>query len=91
VVHFDVYLAGRGGVTIEESVIPLSEGAIAVGPTVSVGVGSRMWLAERTALKLELRDDFQLQSRSVTESTHLKQNANIILGVTMLSPPKERR
>lgn len=91
VVHFDAYLAGRAGVSIEQSVIPLSEGAIAVGPTLSPGVGARLWLAQKTALRVELRDDLQLQRRSVTASTHLKQNANISVGITMLSAPKERR
>jgi outer membrane beta-barrel protein len=91
VVHYDVYLAGRAGVSNEQSVIPLDEGGISVGPTLSPGIGARLWLAERSALRIELRDDLQIQRRSVTASTHLKQNANISLGFSILSPPKGRR
>lgn len=91
VIHFDVYLAGRLGVSAEQSVIPVEVGALAISPTLSPAVGARFWAGQRTALRFELRDDVSVQRRAVTESTHVTQNANVTLGVSFLSPPKGER
>jgi outer membrane beta-barrel protein len=89
VVHFDVYGAARGGITLEQSVIP--KGGIAVAPTVSLGVGTRFFWGERYAIRVELRDDALIESRKLTNTVHFKQNANLTVGFTMLSPVKESR
>ena len=83
VIHYDVYLAARAGVTFEQSVI--DGGGSALGPTVSPGIGSRMFLSRRLALRAEFRDDLMLQRRQLTDTTAFKQNANLTLGMTLLS------
>ncbi|MBN2798100.1 MAG: outer membrane beta-barrel domain-containing protein [Deltaproteobacteria bacterium] len=88
VVHFDLYATGRGGITLEQSVIP--SGGLAVAPTVSGGVGARVFLDEGAVLRLELRDDAMVEHRSLTDTTHLKQNVNLTVGYTLLSPRRDR-
>jgi len=87
VVHYDVYLAGRLGVTFEQSII--EGGGSALGPTLSPGIGSRLFLSRSTALKAEFRDDLMLQRRSLTETTAFKQNASVTVGFTLLTGGKE--
>jgi outer membrane beta-barrel protein len=89
VIHFDVYGTARGGVTIEQSVIP--KGGIAVAPTISLGLGTRFFWGSKYALRVEIRDDAMIERRKLTATTHLKQNANITVGFSFLSPVKERR
>ncbi|MCB9668210.1 MAG: outer membrane beta-barrel domain-containing protein [Alphaproteobacteria bacterium] len=83
VVHFDIYFAGRGGVSLERSVIP--DGSFALAPTVSPGIGSRFFLGDDTTLRVELRDDVLLERRALTSSWNLKQNAGVTVGLTKLS------
>lgn len=87
ILHFDVYLPLRLGATVEQSVIP--SGGMAFGPTLSPGIGGRFFLGQRTALKLELRDDLVVEYRSLTDSLEFKQNANVTLGLGFLSAVKE--
>ena len=89
VVHYDVYGTARGGITLEQSVIP--SGGIAVAPTVSLGIGTRFFWGDKYAIRVELRDDCMIERRKLTASTHFKQNANITVGFTMLSPVKGKR
>ncbi len=89
VIHFDVYGAARGGVSIESSVIP--GGGLAFAPTISPGLGTRFYLGPKTALRVELRDDVLFEWREVTSSLELKQNANITAGFSFFSASKERR
>jgi outer membrane beta-barrel protein len=88
VLHYDVYGTARAGVSMEQSVIPA--GGFAIAPTLSLGVGSRIFLSENTALRLEFRDDMLVEYRQLTESMHFKQNANLLIGLSMLSPAKRR-
>ena len=85
VVHFDVYLAGRAGVTLSESVIPLKQGGMSASPTLSPALGARLWLNEDATLRVELRDDVLLQNRSVTDTWHVQQNMNVTAGMTFFS------
>lgn len=85
--HFDVYFAGRGGITIENSLIPL--GGTPISPTLSGGVGARFFLGDRSTLRVEMRDDLLLQRRSLTSSWHLNQNAMLLAGFTVLSKGKQ--
>jgi len=86
VVHFDVYGVARGGVTLEQSVIP--DGGFAVAPTVSLGLGGRFFASESLAVRVELRDDLMVEYRPLTQSTHFKQNAGITIGVSFMTPKK---
>jgi outer membrane beta-barrel protein len=86
IVHFDLYGAARAGATAELSMIP--GGGVAVSPTVSLAIGSRVFLNKGTALRLEIRDDVLFQYRKLTEQTRVKQNANLQIGVTFLGPSK---
>ena len=85
VVHFDVYLAGRAGVTLSDSVIPLKQGGLEVSPTLSPALGSRLWVNEDTTFRVELRDDVVVQHRSVTDTWHIQQNMNVTAGMTFFS------
>lgn len=88
ILHHDVYGTARAGVTLEQSIIP--GGGVALSPTFSLGVGSRLWIGKNLALRAELRDDMLIQRRKLTESTHFKQNLGFTFGITTWSPVKER-
>jgi outer membrane beta-barrel protein len=87
--HFDLYLAGRAGLSIESSVIPT--GGLAFAPTLSPGIGARVFTGDNLALRVELRDDLLLEYRSLVESFAFKQNANVTVGMTVLSKAKGAR
>ena len=87
IVHFDVYGAARVGGSLEQSVIP--DGGLAFAPTVSLAVGTRFFTFTNGAIRVELRDDMLIESRKLTQTTHLKQNANVLIGFTMLSKVKD--
>jgi outer membrane beta-barrel protein len=86
VLHHDLYGVVRAGITLEQSII---EG-FSPSPTLSLGVGARVWTSERFALRFEVRDDMLIQRRSLTESTHFKQNVNLTIGFVRFSPPQRR-
>ena len=86
VVHFDIYLAGRAGATVEQSLIP--EGGVPVAPTLSPAIGNRIFLGKGLGLRLELRDDILLQPRKLTENLKLKQNVLLLIGVSALKQRK---
>lgn len=88
VFHFDIYGALRGGGSLEQSVLP--DGGLGFGPTLSPGIGSRVFVGENTAVRLEVRDDLLVERRAITSSWEFKQNANVTLGLTFLSAVKER-
>ncbi len=88
VIHFDVYFAARGGVTLERSIVP--DGSFALGPTLSPGIGTRFFVGENTTLRVELRDDVLLERRALTDSWHIKQNAGVTVGLTFFSKKDER-
>jgi outer membrane beta-barrel protein len=88
VYHFDLYGVARGGLTVEQSVLP--DGDLAFGPTLSPGLGMRLFLGKNTALRVEFRDDVLLERREITQSTHIKQNANVTLGLVFLSKVEGR-
>jgi outer membrane beta-barrel protein len=88
ILHHDLYGTARGGVTIEQSIIP--GGGVAVSPTLSLGVGSRVWVGENLSFRFELRDDMLIQRRQLTESTHFKQNLGFTFGLTKFTAVKER-
>ena len=82
--HYDVYGLAGGGITVEESFMPDTD--FSYGPTVSVGIGSRIFLSSGSILRVQLRDDFVLQSRAKTAETqglYLKQNLTVSVGFTI--------
>jgi outer membrane beta-barrel protein len=89
ILHFDVYVAGRAGLTVESSVIP--QGGMGFGPTLSPGIGGRFFTGKNTAVKVELRDDLLIEQRALTQSWEFKQNADVTVGMVFLSGVKERR
>lgn len=89
IVHFDVYGTARAGITLSQSVIP--KGGTAVAPTVSLGVGGRVFQGPRGTVRLETRDDLMVEHRQLTDTTHFKQVVNLTVGYTMLSKPKAGR
>ena len=90
VIHFDVYLAGRAGVTVQDSVIPVNEGAIGIAPTLSPGIGARFWTDDNVTFRVELRDDVAIEQRSITDTWHVKQNVNVTAGLTFFSKKASR-
>lgn len=88
IVHFDVYLALRAGLTVERSVLP--DHTLAFAPTLSPALGTRYFLAPAAALHVALRDDLTILRYTLTQETKLKQNANVTVGLTFLSPAKDR-
>jgi len=88
VYHFDLYGVARGGLTVEQSVLP--DGDLAFGPTLSPGLGMRLFVGKNTALRVEFRDDVVIERRSITQSTHVKQNANVSFGLVFLSKVEGR-
>ena len=80
--HYDGYLLAGGGLTIEQAFMP--DGDISLGPTLSLGLGSRIFLRNGNALRAQLRDDLILQSRSKTGEFYLKQNVTFSIGYVLL-------
>lgn len=83
VLHFDVYGTLRAGFSVEQSVLP--DGTLAFGPTLSPGIGARVFTGPRTALHVAFRDDLLIERRPLTQSTDFKQNANVTVGLTFLT------
>ncbi len=88
VYHFDLYGVARAGLTVEQSVLP--DGDLAFGPTISPGLGMRLFVGKNTALRVEFRDDVLLERRAITQSSHVKQNANVSFGLVFLSKATSR-
>lgn len=88
IVHHDLYGVARAGVTLEQSAIDRT--IITPSPTISLGLGARVWTSQTYALRIEIRDDMMLQRRKLTETTHFKQNANVTIGITRFSPVKTK-
>lgn len=87
IVHHDVYLAGRGGLTVEQSMIPT--GGMPFAPTLSAGLGARFFLGEGATLRVEVRDDVMLQRHKLTEEWAIEQNVVLLVGLTSLSRRKD--
>ena len=85
ILHHDVYLLGGGGITIEQSFMPDKD--MSYSPTLSLGLGTRVFLSGGQLIRLQLRDDIMIQSRAKTEDTqgsYFKQNALVSVGYTLL-------
>lgn len=80
VVHYDLFISGRVGATLEQSV--LGDATITAAPTLALGIGARFFVREDLAVRVELKDDLLAEFRSLTSSWHFKQNGGVLLGVT---------
>ena len=89
ILHYDVYGTARAGASLESSLIPA--GGVSISPTVSLGIGTRFFTGETGAVRFEIRDDFLVQRRALTASTHLKQNVDVTIGYSILSKVKGPR
>lgn len=89
VIHHDVYGTASAGATIEQAILP--DHAMAVAPTLGLGVGMRFFLSDRTTLRVQLKDDILAEFRAKTADTQglfIKQNAAITAGLTLLGKRK---
>jgi outer membrane beta-barrel protein len=81
--HYDVYGIGGGGLSVEQSFLPDKD--LSFAPTVTLGIGSRIFLANGSTLRVQLRDDFLFQQRAKTidsQTVYLKQNITLSVGYT---------
>jgi len=86
VVHHDVYFPVVAGVTVEQLVevdLAGEASAIAVAPTLGLGVGTRVFMGDGAHLRIELRDDVMLQSRASGDRA-IKQNVGVTVGLGWL-------
>ena len=89
VVHHDVYLLGGAGATLEQALLP--DNSTAVAPTVALGLGFRLFLGEKNALRIQLQDNVLYEKRTKTEETQpyfIKQNVAVTVGYTFLGKAK---
>lgn len=82
IVHHDVYVLGGAGVTVEQSMLP--EADIAIAPTLPLGVGTRLFLSKTTMLRLELRDSMLVEYRAQSATWGFKQNVALTAGLAVL-------
>ena len=84
IVHFDVYTEGGVAASFEQSIIP--NGGFAVSPSIRLGLGTRFYLSQKSALHVALTDDLVFEHRKLTNDEHFKQNADVVVSYTILTP-----
>ena len=85
VYHHDIYFIGGGGVTIEQSFLP--DKSLAFSPTLSLGIGSRIYNTKTSSFRIQFRDDLVLQGRAKTseiQRLYFKHNLMLAIGYTIL-------
>ncbi len=87
ILHNDWYAIAGAGATLEQSVLPAAD--IAIAPTVGLGVGTQVWLKKNMALRAELRDDLMIEFRKQSGTAGFKQNAGVIVGLGFFSGGKK--
>ena len=81
--HYDVYGIGGGGLSVEQSFLPDKD--LSFAPTVTLGIGSRIFLSNGSTLRLQVRDDLLFQQRAKTvdsQTVYLKHNILVSVGYT---------
>ncbi|MDP2311777.1 MAG: outer membrane beta-barrel domain-containing protein [Pseudomonadota bacterium] len=86
ILHHDVYGLVGVGATLEQSVFPSAE--IAIAPTLPIGIGTRIYVGPNTALKFELRDNVMAEYRAQSQTWGLKQNVSISAGLSFFGKAK---
>lgn len=87
ILHNDWYGLVGAGATLEQSVLPAAD--IAVAPSLGLGIGTQIWLKQNMALRAELRDDLMLEFRKQSGTAGFKQNAGVIVGLGFFSGGKK--
>lgn len=87
IVHNDWYGLLGVGATLEQSVLP--EANIAVAPGVGVGVGTQVWAGKNLAVRAELRDDIMVEARKQSGTAAVKQNVGVLIGVGIFTGGKQ--
>ena len=85
VLHHDLYALGGAGLTVEQAFMP--DGAMAFAPTVGLGIGTRVFLKNGDALRIQIRDDLLYQKRIKTvdsQAWFIKQNLSLSVGYVRL-------
>ena len=85
VLHHDIYGLLGVGLTVEQAMLP--DNSLAFAPTLGPGIGARVFLSDKTMLRIQLKDDLLLERRvktADTQGTFLKQNVSITVGVAGL-------
>lgn len=83
VVHHDVYGVLRAGATLSTSTIP--DGGTPISPTVSLGIGARIFTHRSLAIRLEARDDILYERHKITSDGAIVQRFLVSVGVSFLS------
>jgi len=87
IVHNDWYGLVGVGATLEQSVLPAAN--IAVAPGVGVGIGTQVWVGKNVAVRAELRDDVMLEARKQSGTAAVKQNVGVMVGLGFFSGGKK--
>lgn len=87
ILHNDWYGLVGVGATLEQSVLPAAD--IAIAPSLGLGIGTQIWLQENMALRAELRDDLMLEFRKQSGTAGFKQNAGVIVGLGFFTGGKK--
>lgn len=86
ILHHDVYLLAGAGVTLEQSLLPSAD--IAIAPGIPLGIGTRVWLNKNGAIRAELRDTVMYEFRKQSGTGAVKQNVGITLGYAVFTGGK---
>jgi outer membrane beta-barrel protein len=87
--HHDVYLLGGPGVAVERAMQP--DHTLAISPMLGLGVGARIYMKSGNAIRVQLRDDVLVQTRTKTEDSHprfIKQNVALTVGISRFGDKK---
>jgi hypothetical protein len=69
----------------------LPDASTSFPPGISLGVGMRFFLSQKSALRVQLRDDILFEKREKTEdsqSLFIKQNVGLTVGYSLLGSKK---
>ena len=86
ILHHDVYALLGAGLTLEQSVFPSAD--LAFAPTFPVGIGARIFLSDKLALKAEFRDNLMYEYRATSQTGAFKQNPAVMVGISMFGQGK---
>lgn len=88
VIHYNTYGLAGVGAALEQSVIPT--GDLALAPGLSLGLGMRMFRTPNLAVRVELRDDVLIEHRKQSDTTHVKQDVAVLVGLSRLGKASGR-
>lgn len=86
ILHNDVYLLAGVGGSLEQSVFPSAD--LTFAPTIPVGIGTRVWVSDKLAIRGELRDNIMVEYRKQSAGWYFKQNAAVTVGIAYFGKGK---